>query len=95
MISACVSLGYSIEACVKTQQKNAYYAVARSLSLFIVAIVTLIYHNIDIIITMSILMISSLFIDCLIVWKYRQHFKTIGPIATAIFHLLLLLIFLF
>ncbi|EHJ07674.1 hypothetical protein SS7213T_08087 [Staphylococcus simiae CCM 7213 = CCUG 51256] len=38
---------------------------------------------------MSLLIIFTQFFDGLIGLKYRQRFKTIGPITTAIFHLLL------
>lgn len=95
LISVCASLGYAIEACVKTQQKNAYYALARSLSIFIITIVTLIYHYNAMLITMSLLMSFTQFFDGLIGWKFREPFKTIGPLITALIQLILLMLFIF
>lgn len=38
IISASVSLGYSIQACASNHNINAYYALSRSLPLFLLAI---------------------------------------------------------
>ena len=45
IISASVSLGYSIQACASSHNINAYYALSRSLPLFLLAIFSLVIHN--------------------------------------------------
>ncbi|VFS03834.1 Uncharacterised protein [Staphylococcus aureus] len=45
IISASVSLGYSIQACASSHNINAYYALSRSLPLFLLAIFSLVIHS--------------------------------------------------
>ena len=45
IISASVSLGYSIQACASSHNINAYYALVRNLPLFLLAIFSLVIHS--------------------------------------------------
>ena len=66
IISASVSLGYSIQACASSHNINAYYALSRSLPLFLLAIFfSLVIHSAIFLITISIAMILVQFrCDC-------------------------------
>ncbi len=85
IISASVSLGYSIQACASSHNINAYYALSRSLPLFLLAIFSLVIHSAIFLITISIAMIfSSIFQMRLLVIKSKDVFKTYGPLATSV-----------
>ena len=81
IISASVSLGYSIQACASSHNINAYYALSRSLPLFLL--------------TISIAMILVQFLDAIVGYKSKDGFKTYGPLATSVVNLILLIVFLF
>lgn len=57
IISASVSLSYSIQACASSHNINAYYALSRSLPLFLLAIFSLVIHSAIFLITIFIAMI--------------------------------------
>lgn len=63
LLSASVSLAYSIQACVLSKQINAYYAFSRSFSLFVLALFTLVIHSFGFLISMSVLMVLVQFFD--------------------------------
>lgn len=89
IISASVSLGYSIQACASSHNINAYYALSRSLPLFLVI------HSAIFLITISIAMILVQFLDAIVGYKSNDVFKTYGPLATSVVNLILLIVFLF
>lgn len=95
IISASVSLGYSIQACTSSQNINAYYALSRSLPLFLLAVFSFVIHSAVFLITISIAMILVLFLDAIVSYKSKDIFKTYGPLATAVANLILLIVFLF
>ncbi|HCV9276773.1 TPA: hypothetical protein OWY71_000939 [Staphylococcus aureus] len=92
IISASVSLGYSIQACASSHNINAYYA---RLSLFLLAIFSLVIHSAIFLITISIAMILVQFLDAIVGYKSKDVFKTYGPLATSVVNLILLIVFLF
>ncbi|MCQ1497412.1 hypothetical protein NNI22_04970 [Staphylococcus aureus] len=94
LISASVSLGYSIQACA-SHNINAYYALSRSLPLFLLAIFSLVIHSAIFLITISIAMILVQFLDAIVGYKSKDVFKTYGPLATSVVNLILLIVFLF
>ncbi|CAC7000164.1 membrane protein [Staphylococcus aureus] len=91
IISASVSLGYSIQACASSHNINAYYALSRSLPL----IFSLVIHSAIFLITISIAMILVQFLDAIVGYKSKDGFKTYGPLATSVVNLILLIVFLF
>ncbi|CXW07650.1 membrane protein [Staphylococcus aureus] len=95
LISASVSLGYSIQACASSHNINAYYALSRSLPLFLLAIFSLVIHSAIFLITISIAMILVQFLDAIVGYKSKDVFKTYGPLATSVVNLILLIVFLF
>ncbi|MGX7493696.1 hypothetical protein ACWOO4_02360 [Staphylococcus aureus] len=95
IISASVSSGYSIQACASSHNINAYYALSRSLSLFLLAIFSLVIHSAIFLITISIAMILVQFLDAIVGYKSKDVFKTYGPLATSVVNLILLIVFLF
>ncbi|HII1480427.1 TPA: hypothetical protein ACYY8Q_001914 [Staphylococcus aureus] len=95
IISASVSLGYSIQACSSSRNINAYYALSRSLPLFLLAIFSLVIHSAIFLITISIAMILVQFLDAIVGYKSKDVFKTYGPLATSVVNLILLIVFLF
>lgn len=94
IISASVSLGYSIQACASSHNINAYYALSRSLPLFLLAVFSLVIHSAEFLITISIAMILVQFLDAVVGYKSKDVFKTYGPLATAVANLILLIVFL-
>ncbi|UMT76422.1 hypothetical protein ML435_04025 [Staphylococcus roterodami] len=95
IISASVSLGYSIQSCASSHNINAYYAVTRSLPLCLLSIFTIIIHNDIFLITISIAMILVQFLDTFVGYKSKDAFKTYGPLVTSLVNLILLVIFYF
>ncbi|HDE4801922.1 TPA: hypothetical protein PDC52_000232 [Staphylococcus aureus] len=95
IISASVSLGYSIQSCASSHNINAYYALSRSLPLFLLAIFSLVIHSAIFLITISIAMILVQFLDAIVGYKSEDVFKTYGPLATSVVNLILLIVFLF
>ena len=94
-ISASVSLGFSIEALLKTSEKsgqiNAMYAISRSLPLAVASIVPFFYHSNSYLIAIATLMIIIQAIDAVIGFLVKNRFKTIGPGLTAVFNFVCLL----
>ncbi|HDJ1878306.1 TPA: hypothetical protein PPS12_000133, partial [Staphylococcus aureus] len=74
---------------------NAYYALSRSLPLFLLAIFSLVIHSAIFLITISIAMILVQFLDAIVGYKSKDGFKTYGPLATSVVNLILLIVFLF
>lgn len=95
IISASVSLGYSIQSCASSHNINAYYALTRSLPLCLLSIFTIVIHNDIFLITISIAMILVQFLDAFVGYKNKDAFKTYGPLVTSLVNLILLVIFLF
>jgi hypothetical protein len=99
LISAAVSLGFSIVACLKSRTQNdialtnAKYAAARSLSLFLAAAGLLVFVSNPYLIALSAIMIGIQLLDGIIGVKIST-FKTIGPILTAIGNAVVLILFL-
>ncbi|BBM18685.1 hypothetical protein G15_2351 [Enterococcus avium] len=99
LISAGVSLGFSIEAFLKAKQQpseaiiTAKYAVSRSLSLFLTAIGLLIIRSNPYLIAVSIIMIGVQLFDGIIGIKIGT-FKMIGPLLTALGNSMILVLFL-
>lgn len=98
LISATVSLGFSIDAVRKSRNDgamiNARYAFSRSLSLFVVALGLLFIHSNPYLITITLIMIGVQFIDGIVGIKVSR-FKTWGPLLTAIGNAIFLGLFLF
>lgn len=99
LISAAVSLGFSIDAYLKARSEkgatkiNAKYAFSRSLSLFIVASGLLLFVSDTYLIAVSTAMICVQLLDGIIGTKISK-FKLFGPILTAICNAVLLAVFL-
>ena len=87
--SASDGLGHSTQACASSHNINAYYALSRSLPLFLVI------HSAIFLITISIAMILVQFLDAIVGYKSNDVFKTYGPLATSVVNLILLIVFLF
>jgi hypothetical protein len=99
LISASVSLGFSVEACLRSKPQrgaasiNAKYAASRSLSLLIAALGTLIFVHGPYLIGISAVMIAVQMFDGIIGVRVSR-FKTVGPILTAAANAVLLMLFL-
>lgn len=94
IISASVSLGYSIQACASSHNINAYYALSQLTFIFI-SYFSLVIHSAIFLITISIAMILVQFLDAIVGYKSEDVFKTYGPLATSVVNLILLIVFLF
>ncbi|MFQ9627531.1 MAG: hypothetical protein ACLR1F_07325 [Enterococcus avium] len=100
LISAAVSFGFSIDACLKARNQNeitsvnAKYALSRSLSLLIVGLGLLFFKEPSFLITISMVMIGVQLFDGIIGLKIST-FKTIGPLLTALGNTIVLILFLY
>ncbi len=89
-----MSLGYSIQACSSSHNINAYYALSRSLPLFLLTIFSLVIHSAIFLITISIAMILVQILHAIVGYKSKDIYKTYDPLATSIVNLILLIAFL-
>ncbi len=97
LISAVVSLGFSVEAIIKGKENNkinALYTSSRSVALLCVSIVPIFIFSKEIMIVTSVGMIIVQFLDGFVGIKIRNTFKTLGPFITAIVNCIVLVLFL-
>lgn len=100
LISAAVSFGFSIDACLKAQNQkgitltNAKYAFSRSFSLLLVGIGLLFFKDTSFLIALSLVMIGVQLFDGIIGLKIST-FKTVGPLFTALGNTIVLILFLY
>lgn len=98
-ISSVVSLGFAIQAYSQSNNTggaaftNAKYALSRSLALVIAACGLLIMHEPGYLIALAVAMTGVQFFDGIIGLKISA-FKTWGPLLTAIFNALFLVLYL-
>ena len=96
-ISACVSLGFSIEAFIKAKHvgseafTNAMYSLSRSCALAFSSFIPFLFHSISYLLLMSLIMIFIQALDAIIGFKIRNKFKTYGPMLTSIGNLIFLI----
>ncbi|MDR1216272.1 MAG: hypothetical protein LBK25_06295 [Treponema sp.] len=99
LISATVSFGFSVQAEIRSKSQkgaaliNAKYAMARSLSLFLAAIGSLLFVSTPYLTVMAGIMIGVQLFDGIIGVKIST-FKTIGPLLTGIGNTIFLVLFL-
>lgn len=99
LISAAVSLGFSVDAYLKARSlatvavTNAKYAISRSASILIVIVGLFFFQNTIFLAAMAIIMIMVQLFDAVIGIKISA-FKTFGPLLTAIGNLVVLILFL-
>lgn len=86
LISALVSLGYSIAALVDADpahRSSPRYASARSLALASVAVVALFAHSQSYLAAVALTMVIVQATDAVVGWLDRDRLKTVGPALTA------------
>lgn len=94
LISACVSLGYSVASVVGPNAgaaREAEYALARSIALVAVAVVPLFGERHDWLVAVAVAMVMVQALDAVVGARIPDRLKTFGPAGTAAVNLALLL----
>lgn len=93
-ISAIVSFGYSaagLRGADRATHSGSLYAFSRSLALLVAAIVALFTGSVPFVAAVAIAMVTVQAGDAVVGVLIRDRFKTVGPAATAVVNLAVLI----